>query len=139
MEKLVRKFKTKEALLMVFLLFETTAGYILKNLTCGLYDAEFSVILYNKRLTLTVVKTLNTVDTRRCVTGCTTHSTCRSVNYHRQNQVNEMLNATINCGVNNTGALRSDLIEENGWNHFDTRMKAEVFYLIFKLMPMIET
>ena len=131
MENLTRKFNIKNTLFIVFLLFETTTGYMLKNLTCGLYDAEFSVIFYNKRLALTVVKTLNSVDTRRCVTGCTTHATCRSVNYHRQDQVCEMLNATMHCGVNGTGASRSDLIKENGWNHLDTRMKAEVLKLYF--------
>ena len=116
---------------MLWQLVDVTTGSMLKDLSCGLYDAEFSRITYGKKLALSVVELLTGVDTRRCVTNCSTHPACKSVNYNRREKSCELLNATLNFGG---GASRSDLAETKGWNHIDTRNKIAVTILcVFSL------
>ena len=106
-------------------LINFTVNLMLKNLTCSLYDAEFSRITYNKRLALDVVTSLTSVDPRRCVTRCTTHPTCKSVNYNRPQQICEMLAVSLNW-AGGEGAYRTNLTEAIGWNHVDTRNRKRV-------------
>ena len=118
--------KLEKIIILILVLFEATViGLMLKTLSCSLYDAEFSKITYNKKLAVEVVTSLTSIDLRRCVTRCTTHPTCRSVNYNRQQQMCEFLAVSLNWRDGGS-AHRSNLTEASGWNHIDTRNRNTV-------------
>ena len=111
------------------LLMNKVSTLMLKNLTCGLYDAEFSKITYSMRLEQDIVASLAPLGMRQCVTRCTTHPICRSVNYNRLQQICELLGVTLNWARGLGGGLRHNLVEAIGWNHLDTGHKIVVnFY-----------
>ena len=119
--------------LMTSLLNDVTFCTMLKNLNCSLYDAEFSSITYNKRLALDVVTSRTNINLRSCLTGCTTHPTCKSVNYNRPQKICEMLGVSLNWeeGID---VHRNNLTEAINWNHFDTRNRNTVKYSLLFLL-----
>ena len=118
-------------LIHILSLFNNISTLMLKNLTCGLYDAEFSKITYNKRLEQDIVTSLTPLGMRQCVTRCTTHPICRSVNYNRLQQICELLGVTLNWLNGKGGGLTHNLKEAIGWNHLDTDHKVAVILIAF--------
>ena len=98
-------------------------NHMLKQPECGLYDAEFSLIKYGYRLTKNILSTLSSVTLRHCLTHCTLHPTCQSVNYMRDNSKCELIDSTIqSCDIDFTNLF----IQADGWNHVETKDKDAV-------------
>uniref|UniRef100_A0A7M5XLV4 Apple domain-containing protein n=1 Tax=Clytia hemisphaerica TaxID=252671 RepID=A0A7M5XLV4_9CNID len=89
---------------------------ILKLPECGKYDAEFSKITYHQRLLGDILKTLDFISLRKCLTKCMLHPTCQSVNFMRQNETCELLG---NSARRNSSG-NSLFSPAKGWNHFET-------------------
>ena len=120
---------SKRAAILILILSQSinnVCSLMLKNLTCGLYDAEFSRITYHMRLDQDVLMSLTPLGMRQCVTRCTTHPVCRSVNYNRSQQICELLGVTLNWVGGTGGGRRQNLIKASGWNHLDTGDKMTV-------------
>ena len=124
-----QKNHMKHAVILIFItsyIINNVSALMLKNLTCGLYDAEFSKFEYNKRLEQDIVTSLAPLGMRQCLTRCTTHPICRSVNYNRLQQICELLGVTLNWVRGTGGGFKHNLIKASGWNHVDTRDKMTV-------------
>ena len=92
---------------------------MLKLKECNIYDAEFSRIKYGYRLTGNSLEFLYQISLRKCVSDCTHHIECRSVNYHRENSTCEFLGVAVNSFVQDV----DNLLKAPGWNHFETNDK----------------
>ena len=100
---------------------------MLKNLECGLYDAEFSVNKKNHRFNNNIIKTNQNQDLQECLHGCTVYPNCYSANYKHDEKVCEFVSAT-------TATFRKKNIENLlpaiGWTYFDTKDKNSVNNLL---------
>ena len=124
-----KKRTSKYAAIFIFILssiINKVSTLMLKNLTCGLYDAEFSKFKYNQRLEQDIVTSFSPLGMRQCLTRCTTHPICRSVNYYRLGQICELLGVTLNWARGTGGGFSHNLIRVRGWNHVDTGDKMTV-------------
>ena len=101
---------------------------MLKNLECGLYDAEFSVIKKNHRFNSDIFKTNQNQEVQECLHGCTIHPNCYSANYKHDGKVCEFVSAT-------TATFRKknveNLLSAIGWTYFDTKDKNSVSAISF--------
>ena len=92
------KFPTMQQHAVIILFVSSVCGYMLKDLSCSLVDAEFGNIRYGSRLLQGVLSTLSLIGLRQCLTKCLTHPTCKSVNYNRKNQLCDLLGVNLHCG-----------------------------------------
>ena len=129
-----KKRSPKYTAIFIFILssiINKVSTLMLKNLTCGLYDAEFSNFKYNQRLEQDIVTSLSPLGMRQCLIRCTTHPICRSVNYYRLGQICELLGVTLNWAGGTGGGFIHNLIRASGWNHVDTRDKMTVNDILY--------
>ncbi|XP_066934385.1 uncharacterized protein [Clytia hemisphaerica] len=106
--------------LYYFTLVKFAISTMLKVNQCGIYDAEFSQIKYDHRLTGDLTDTLFLVSLRQCLTKCMLHTTCKSVNYIRQNETCELSSSLSYKTCDLPGVVYQPA---KGWNHFQTDIK----------------
>ena len=128
---------TRHTVLLIILI-SLVVGFMLKDSSCSLFDAEFGKIRYGVRYTQNTIVSLSSILLRQCLTKCLMHPICLSVNYNRKDQLCELLDVNLHCGG---GGWQGYLETNSSWNHFDTTNKDTVkilylyllFYYIFLL------
>ena len=117
----------------VFLvIMSSVVGFMLKDLSCSLFDAEFGKIRYGVRYAQNVIVSHSSILLRQCLTKCLMHPICLSVNYNRKAQLCELLDVNLHCGG---GGWQGHLETNSSWNHFDTKNKdaVKILYFYFSL------
>uniref|UniRef100_A0A7M5WQY1 Apple domain-containing protein n=1 Tax=Clytia hemisphaerica TaxID=252671 RepID=A0A7M5WQY1_9CNID len=106
----------KGGTLILLLWTNISLSHILRLPECNNYDAKFSKISYHQRLIGNILKTLDFISLRKCLTKCMWHLRCQSVNFKRQNETCELLGNSLQSNL--TGNVLS--VPQTGWIHFET-------------------
>ena len=116
--------------LYALITFHIVNTRMLKINECGIYDAEFSIRKKNHRFDNNITKITNNVNLQECMTGCTIHPHCFSINFNQERKICEFVNNTTIELTTNVGSL----VEAKNWTFFDTKKKKAVSFELFPFL-----
>ena len=85
-------------------------------------DAEFSIRKKNHRFNNNITKITYNIHLQECVTGCTIHPHCFSINYNDNEKICEFVNTTTSDLTTNM----ANLVKTDSWVYLDTKIKRSV-------------